>query len=1614
MKYQYYKSAIVPFGDLRDIVVGPFTQSVSVDYLLIKKENIEVERESFLTGSRLKKRYQFSAENSKLFGKTDYYLVPGIRNVPFNIYSSDVDSGVGKGIQDILSGSYIITDLHNDLYGNFSQAPLQGPFTNHWVGGEPYRHVPLNQGTDTPTDRPEGFYLLISNTSNDPSIGVVDATYTTTGIHDKDSPRTRYLRDGTAKRSVNIANIQSSTASLNLGNYTKNYEVVLSNARTVNDLWFKNNTASIISRPELPVVNVGTADPNFNETLPTRSKTYSVIVNRFSSPGGKEVQSEGYLDPYHGELSPYNALPYRNLKILNSSGSGDMSFTGSTVRVNINTKNFDALTPNFGLKQLLSRHRGKFGVDLEYGSIAEGAYPTVPSFHKVYQNPGFNSNKAIVYDNAFVQHQIPRSELNYSWVTASEAGTNLDIGLILSRYTIPSGTVSVTQSFPSIRENFVFTDGAALNYIGLPSNLELGTTYAFGNLSLASLNQLVTSSDIADFEYAYNLNYLRYLSRGAFGGAAFNLNLKHDHISVKRQREQNTFSYKKTISVLNDFGSVRKQVVLGSSIEPAVVTKFKPVNHNIKIEGSVIPNFYTFGNSIFKFADNDLIKNTNTTVRETVPSYEVLNSSYNEDKLSFLETEFDSFKYRETVFPSSQNMYRGTTRGRQDFNVSWWNSSQDVRTKTNVTGAITACGLACRAYTPSEPGGLSVWPTDGDINFTTELPKFVNDTDAIQKAGALQSTAQLIAYSAVTFNTASYTRGSVIASPTDTRRNILWSPVLSRPVMSSSFSSSMYPEIGGDQPWTAFSEAGKEPFYYSDYEALAEKIRVVGQDHSILPEFRISERIDTYVEQPDLFRYDDPAFLSLTGASIQDSSEDDFYKTYSHSDFLQYFDLLKEDHQNVIKNGKLKLKCSAVKKFIPYEGFYPAQRTVQITELLKKSYIDTQTFGESLGPFYEAFVSPGILFNTVKACIAQPVGVMYKDQYVVGGRSHDEKVRNLSGSHHGDSGIRQYCLSASYDTKLDFEAIFNPEVYLRDHQGGVASMLISADPIDVPSFYPVLRGRNPEMFGAYASDINSEFCIYNDKNSPDIRYNLAINNFFAETFNFFLANKNLTRISSRPSNEFSFLSGSIYKMIFSLNKDKQTDMYSRVSSYGPPFFISQSSYAGNRAGAISSYIPNLPSYLTRVARTPPDDGWVDQQNEAMILSFEPTKSAYTVDELWGGINIEYSRDSEIALITNGDYLSVIKDRNKITSSINLFNKFRTQETDAGDIFSWIIQPKAETPVLDFSHRSGVVPATYTSGTSAYTSSLYEEDYERLFERNVGIWHQYGRIPSGSQGLFMGIEDASGSLSLADAVGFPKGQTGVGTIADFTEVKEAVVAIPFVSAQEISETHLALTEDSDSKRFIAIDNEISIKIKEYILSGKKIEKPDVDQALIDMYENMSEFVIPPRMDFLNNDGIDPFVMYIFPFSHKFDQQDLSDIWQNLPPTSTQYGDITSGFEKDSVTIEHDLNFDASGGTLQTLLNTYPDKLRWMLFKVKQRANIDYFRKVSTLETNPLLENRLTKAQELLSKNIPITNKIAPFTDGLDSKHGYNWPYDYFSMVELVKLDTEIDIKSGEEQ
>ena len=148
----------------------------------------------------------------------------------------------------------------------------------------------------------------------------------------------------------------------------------------------------------------------------TGSNNKYVISSRFSAPGGPEVQSYGYLDAYSQEYSVHNSLNYRNLTV-RASGSGE----SSTIRVD------DHLGRRFGLKTHLRRHSGQFGIDPIYGQIVTGSYATQPSFHKINRNTrrqplsGASSTFTIVekYDNAYVTSPIPRSDFQYSWVTAS-------------------------------------------------------------------------------------------------------------------------------------------------------------------------------------------------------------------------------------------------------------------------------------------------------------------------------------------------------------------------------------------------------------------------------------------------------------------------------------------------------------------------------------------------------------------------------------------------------------------------------------------------------------------------------------------------------------------------------------------------------------------------------------------------------------------------------------------------------------------------------------------------------------------------------------------------------------------------------------------------------------------------------------------------------------------------------------------------------------------------------------------------------------------------------------------------------------------------------------------
>ena len=121
-----------------------------------------------------------------------------------------------------------------------------------------------------------------------------------------------------------------------------------------------------------------------------------------------------------------------------------------------------------------------------------------------------------------------------------------------------------------------------------------------------------------------------------------------------------------------------------------------------------------------------------------------------------------------------------------------------------------------------------------------------------------------------------------------------------------------------------------------------------------------------------------------------------------------------------------------------------------------------------------------------------------------------------------------------------------------------------------------------------------------------------------------------------------------------------------------------------------------------------------------------------------------------------------------------------------------------------------------------------------------------------------------------------------------------------------------------------------------------------------------------------------MMYVFQFSAEFTKQDLANIWQNVSPTSDfsakdlRYStvDNSQGISGGSQDVQYISNFLDDLRPTEIPMDFKNDKIRWIVLKVKQRAEFD----INNVKRN-------------------------------------SWPYDFFSIVELVKLEGKVDIFNG---
>ena len=265
-KTNFYRGINYPHGPITSLFLPKnVLNAYNVDVVTLKDcDDVIVPNE--------KKKYSFGTKNGRTFNSGSFDGIKGEIAMPFNILSASQGiGGYNTLIQDnFLSGSQLV-NLHSDAYGDRNETPMQGPFTEKYVGGHQHRHVRINNhdatrvggdgaaalnDLDGQYTRPEAWRLLLGGgPGSNGAIGLTGPDY---GGPYPDPQRFRawWWREETAKRPVNIRNILQTTASVDtvlsgvlqhgpIGNYEKTYQVVQTSGRSTNNFWFNDNGATL-------------------------------------------------------------------------------------------------------------------------------------------------------------------------------------------------------------------------------------------------------------------------------------------------------------------------------------------------------------------------------------------------------------------------------------------------------------------------------------------------------------------------------------------------------------------------------------------------------------------------------------------------------------------------------------------------------------------------------------------------------------------------------------------------------------------------------------------------------------------------------------------------------------------------------------------------------------------------------------------------------------------------------------------------------------------------------------------------------------------------------------------------------------------------------------------------------------------------------------------------------------------------------------------------------------------------------------------------------------------------------------------------------------------------
>ena len=218
------------------------------------------------------------------------------------------------------------------------------------------------------------------------------------------------------------------------------------------------------------------------------------------------------------------------------------------------------------------------------------------------------------------------------------------------------------------------------------------------------------------------------------------------------------------------------------------------------------------------------------------------------------------------------------------------------------------------------------------------------------------------------------------------------------------------------------------------------------------------------------------------------------------------------------------------------------------------------------------------------------------------------------------------------------------------------------------------------------------------------------------------------------------------------------------------------------------------------------------------------------------------------------------------------------------------------------------------------------------------------------------------------------------------MSEAIVAIPFTD-QPIVAPGYASTTQMFGKNFFSISRnqfdfqktrkQQNLPVVPDAINSQGTTRNILNTSVSELYEKMTQFVFPPELDFNIYDDLQPFVMYVFPFKSILTKQDLANIYQGLMPK------IATTTEKEESVISHTFEeWEFFEG--KKLPNS---GIRWLVFKVKEKCATNYW----DVTADSRDDDRF-KFQFANSVSRP--------------DYSFNYPADFFSLVELGKIDTSV--------